>query len=346
MARCTQFALIAAQEALRRGRLDPHRLDAYACGVEIGTAAGDGGTISDLGVVLKERGPRGISPTTMPSILVNMPACQVAISLGLQGPTSAPVAACATGTYAVGEAAWKIARGDAEVMLAGGTEALLHPLGLAGFARIQGLSRRNDQPQKACRPFDAQRDGTVMAEGAAVLLLESVGHARRRGAEILAEVAGFGLTEDAHHVVAPHPNGEAAAAAMLRALARAGLRPEELDHISAHGTGTVLNDRTETLAIKKALGEPSAYKTPISALKSMLGHTLGAAGALAVAACVLSIREGVLPPTINLDTPDPACDLDYVPHQARRAEVRAAMVNAFGFGGQNGCLVVRRWPEA
>lgn len=343
MARCTQFALVAAREALRSAGLQLQRLDPYEVGIEIGTAAGDAGTISELGLILKERGPRHISATTVPSIIANMPACQMAISLGVRGPTSSPVAACATGTYAVGEAMWKIIRGDAQVMLAGGTEALLTRVALAGFARIQGLSKRNEEPERACRPFDAQRDGTVMAEGAAVLILESLEHARARQAPILAEVVGYGLSEDAHHVVAPNPDGEAAARAMRRALHGAGLPPEELDYISAHGTGTQLNDVTETLAIKKAVGEERAHHIPITGLKSMVGHMLGAAGAVALAANVMSMIESVVPPTINLDHPDPACDLDYVPNQARRLEVRHSMANAFGFGGQNGCVVLRRW---
>lgn len=345
MARCTQFALIAAREALRDARLNLERLDPFSVGVEMGTAAADAPTISELTLTLQAKGPRYISATTVPSIIANMPACQVAIALGTKGPTSSPVAACAAGTYAVGEGYWKIVRGDAEVMLAGGAEALLSPLALAGFARIQGLSKRNDDPQKACRPFDAQRDGTVMSEGAAVLVLESLEHALARGARILAEVVGYGLTEDAHHIVAPAPDGEAAARAMRRALQGAGISPQELDYISAHGTGTRLNDVTETLAIKKALGQERAGQVPISALKSMVGHMLGAAGAVALAASVLAMGERIVPPTINLEHPDPACDLDYVPNQARPLEIRYAMANAFGFGGQNGCVVIRRWEE-
>jgi 3-oxoacyl-[acyl-carrier-protein] synthase II len=276
----------------------------------------------------------------IPVILASSGACNIAIKFGIKGPTEAPVAACATGVVAAGHALRFLQSGDADVMLAGGSEAATSPLALATFSRVGVLSKRNDTPEQACRPFDAQRDGTVMGEGAAVLVLETLQHAQRRNAPILAEVLGYSLTEDAYHVAAPDPGGEQAARAMTLAMKDAGVSPGEIDYIVPHGTGTQLNDAAETAAIKISFGE-AAYRVAISSNKSMIGHTLGAAGAVSAVVAVQAIRDGVLPPTINLDYPDPECNLDYVPNKARQVNVQTAMVNAFGFGGQNASLVIR-----
>jgi 3-oxoacyl-[acyl-carrier-protein] synthase II len=273
-----------------------------------------------------------------------MAACQIAIILGIQGPTSCPVAACATGVVAIGEAFRRLQRGEIDVAIAGGTDAVTTPLAVAAFGGLGALSKRNDEPERACRPFDADRDGTVIGEGAAVVVMETLEHAVRRGAPILAQVAGYGFTEDAYHLVAPDPTGGPAAAAMSLAIRESGLAPFDLGCISAHATATPLNDVAETLAIKTALGEV-AYRVPVSALKSMVGHMLGAAGAISVIVVVKTIETGIIPPTINLERPDPRCDLDYVPHTARAARVDAALANAFGFGGQNASLIVRRFGE-
>jgi 3-oxoacyl-[acyl-carrier-protein] synthase II len=261
---------------------------------------------------------------------------------GIKGPVITSVAACAAGAYAFVEAKWIIDRGEADVVIVGGSEASLHPLTIAAFDNMRALSRRNDDPQGACRPFDRDRDGFVFGEGAVALVVERLEHALARGARIYAELAGGAMTCDAYHITAPEPSGEVAARAMTGALRAAGLAPEEVDYIVAHGTGTPLNDATETAAIKRALGE-HAYRVAISSPKSMVGHLLGGAGALSALTAVLAIHEGVIPPTINLENPDPACDLDYVPGAARRAEVRTALVNAFGFGGQNASVVFRRY---
>ena len=275
-------------------------------------------------------------------ILISSAACSVAIRYGIRGPVSAPVAACATGAVAIGEAARRLRSGEADLMLAGGTDSVMTPLGIAAFGRLGALSTKNDTPEAACTPFSAGRDGTVVGEGAAVLVLETLEHAQARGATILAELTGYGLTSDAFHLVAPDPSGAGAARAMAMALRQAAIPDGPLSWICAHGTGTQLNDVSETKAIKLALGD-RAYTTPVSSIKGGLGHTLGAAGALAAVAAVKAIEAGVIPPTINYAGPDPDCDLDYVPNTARPADVDAVMVNAFGFGGQNAALVFRRW---
>jgi 3-oxoacyl-[acyl-carrier-protein] synthase II len=268
-------------------------------------------------------------------------ACDVAISLGIKGPTSCPVAACATGIVSIGEGLRNLQWGEVDVMIAGGAESAMTPLDLAAFSRIGAMSTRNAEPEKACRPFDAERDGTVIGEGAAALVLETWEHAQRRGARILAEVLGYALTEDAYHIAAPEPSGEGAARAMSHALADAGIQPADVDYIVPHGTGTVLNDVSETRACKLVFGE-RAYRIPVSSNKSMMGHLLGAAGTVSTIVGILSIHEGILPPTINLEHPDPECDLDYVPNQPRSAHVDTFIANAFGFGGQNATVVVRR----
>ncbi len=341
-ARFTHLAWASTKMALAESQLDIRKEDSWRVGVEMGNAVGSLGDVLEQHNILLEKGARRIVPTTVPSVLINMGACNIAMMLGARGPASAPVAACATGIYAIGEAARRLERGDVDVMIAGGTEAILNPLAMAAFWRIQALSTTNDDPQGACRPFDVQRNGTVMGEGAAAVILETEEHALARGAPILAEVSGYGISEDAFHLIAPEPAGHGAAHAMQLALRDASLQPQDVDYISAHGTGTPLNDLSETLAIKEVFGE-AAYQVPISSIKSMVGHTLGAAGAVSAVASVLVIQNGLIPPTINLTNPDPQCDLDYVPLKARPAEVDVVMNNAFGFGGQNGCLIIQRY---
>lgn len=342
MARFTQFAMVATQEAIKDAGLDLDQEDRNRVGIEMGNAVGDLQGIEEQYEILRERGPRRIVPTVVPTVLINMGACQVAMQYGIKGPAGAPVAACATGIYAIGDAMRRIQRGEADVMIAGSTESILTPLAIAAFWRIQALSTRNDEPEAACRPFDKDRDGTVMGEGAGVLILESEEHARARGARIYGEVVGYGVSEDAYHLIAPDPQGDGAARAMQLALQDANVEPSDVDWISAHGTATPLNDLSETMAIKRVFGE-AAYSVPISSIKSMIGHTLGAAGSISLVANFKAIETGIIPPTINLETPDPQCDLDFVPCEARRAPVDIAMSNAFGFGGQNASIVVRRY---
>ena len=342
MARFSQLAVAAAYQAVRDAGLNLDKEDRTRCGVFLGNGNGGFPTTEEQCRILISKGGMRVSPFFIPMILPNMAAANVSRLLGLKGYTSTCITACAASTQAIGEAAEVIRQGRADVMLTGGTEAGISPLGLAGFCVMKALSTRNEEPEKASRPFDAQRDGFVPAEGAAILVLESEEHALRRGARVLAEVAGYGVTSDAFHLVQPDEMGEGAALAMRAALADAGVTHEEVDYINAHGTSTPLNDAIETLAIKRVFGE-KAYRTPISATKSMIGHGLGAAGAMEAVACIQSILTGTIHPTINLEFPDPACDLDYVPWVARRQEVRVVLSNSFGFGGQNACVVFRRW---
>ncbi len=342
MDRFSQFSVIASRRAMEHAGLDLDREDPTRIGVEVGSAIGGMGIIEEQSQVLRERGPRRVNPTCVPMVIVNMASCQVGIQFGLQGPTASPVAACATGIVAVGEAMWRLKLGYADVILAGGAESADTPLGVAAFARLGALSTRNDAPAKACRPFDLDRDGTVLGEGAVVFVLETLEHARARRANILAEVIGYGFTGDGYHVAAPDPSGEGAARAIRGALESAHLTPSDLQYIAAHGTGTPLNDVSETLAVKKALGA-SAYDVPISSNKPLVGHMLGAAGAFSIMVLVQTIRHNAIHPTLNLEKPDPDCDLDYVPGEAREAHVDVGMANAFGFGGQNASLVVRRF---
>lgn len=342
MSRFIQLAVASAAMALEDARLDMEREDATKIGLEIGSAAGGVGVVEEQAQILSQEGFRRVKPTALPSILISTAPCQVAISLGIKGPASAPVAACATGVVAVGEATRRLQRGDVEVMIAGGSESTMTPLVIVAFSRIGALSTRNEEPEKACRPFDAQRDGTVMGEGAAVLVLETLEHAAKRGARIYAEVLGYGFTADAYHIAAPDPDGDGAARAMSLAIQGAGMSPSEVDYIASHGTGTVLNDVSETKAIKAVFGQ-GAYGVPISSNKSMVGHILGAAGSISIIATVKAMEDSLLPPTINLETPDPECDLDYVPHLARPARVDVGLINAFGFGGQNGSLLIKKW---
>ena len=342
MDRFSQFSVAASSKAIENAGLDLSAVDPTRVGVEIGSAVGGMGLIERQSVALQEKGPRRVNPIFVPMVILNMAACQVAITLGLKGPLSSPVAACATGLVAVGEAAWRLRMGEADVMIAGGSESVDTPLGIAAFGRLGALSTRNDAPEKACRPFDRDRDGTVLGEGAAIFVMETLAHARARRAQILAEVLGYGLTGDAYHVAAPDPSGDGAARAMRAALKGSGLAPGDLDYIAAHGTGTPLNDVSETVAIKSAFGE-HAHRIPISSNKTAVGHMLGAAGAFSVMVLVQTLQNGVVHPTANLDNPDPECDLDYVPDEPREMPVRVGMANAFGFGGQNASLVLARF---
>ncbi len=342
--RFAQLGIAAAAEALADARLDLAQEEPTRVGVEMGNAVGSVETTVEQHEILVAQGPRHLVPSVIPGVLINMAACSVAMHFGVTGPAGVPVAACATGLYAVGDAYRRLQRGEAEVMIAGACESFLHPLAVAAFWRIGALSTRNEEPERACRPFDATRDGTVISEGAAVLILETEAHARARGATILAEVVGYGLSQDAFHLIAPDPEGRGAARAIQIALDEAGVAPEQVGWISAHGTATPLNDLSETLAIKRVFGEHARH-VPVSALKSMTGHMLGAAGAASVLATVQAIQSGIIPPTINLTAPDPALDLDFVPNIARHQPLSIALSNAFGFGGQNACVVVRRYED-
>lgn len=342
MSRFSQLAVAAAKLAADDAQLvigDSERSRAASS-----IATGSGGAIDTMEemMVLKERGPNRVSPFYIPVMAPNMAACQVSINLGLRGPALASVAACASGLYSFIEAKQLLDSGRCDIVLAGGTEAALHPLPIAALANMKALSRNNDDPQGASRPFDLNRDGFVFGEGAVVLVIESEEHAKARGARVYAELMGGGLSCDAFHITAPREDGTGAQEAMTEALAAAGMQPTDIDYIAAHGTGTPLNDAAETLAIKLAFGE-HARKLAISSQKSMVGHLLGAAGAVGAAAAVLAIYNDLVPPTINLNTPDPQCDLDYVPNKARKMTVRAAAANGFGFGGQNGSVIFRKY---
>jgi 3-oxoacyl-[acyl-carrier-protein] synthase II len=343
LARYCQFGLAAARQALERAGLDPRRLDPDQVGVIIASGIGGMEEIERNHAQMLERGIRRISPFTVPMMIADMASGVVAMQVGAGGINYAIVSACASSGHAIGEAAEIIKRGDAEAMIAGGAEATITPLTMGAFCQIKAVSERNHEPERACRPFDAERDGFVMGEGAVVLVLEELGFARRRGAPILAEIAGYGASADMHHFTAPHPEGAGAIRAMRRALDKAGVRPEQVDYVNAHGTSTRLGDVAETKAIKEVFGD-HARRLAVSSTKSMHAHLLGAAGAMEAAACVLAIRHDLIPPTINLDHPDPECDLDYVPNRARPARVEVAISNSFGFGGHNSTLVIRR-PE-
>ncbi len=342
MARFSQLAVAAASMALEDARLSLEQETRERVGVLLGNGNGGFPTIEEAVRTLVEKGGMRMNPFFFPMIIPNMAAGTVSRMFGTKGYSSTIVTACAASTQAIGEGAEVIRRGAADVMLAGGTEAGISQLGLAGFSVMRALSTKNEEPGKASRPFDAQRDGFVPAEGAAILVLESLEHATDRGAAILAEVAGYGVSSDAYHPVQPDEDGAGAAHAIHLALEDAGVTPAEVDYINAHGTSTPLNDVSETRAIKRAFGK-LAYKIPVSSTKSMIGHALGGAGSLEAVACIKTIQEGVIHPTINYEFPDPECDLDYVPNEARSKEVNTVLSNSFGFGGQNACLVVRRF---
>ena len=338
MDRFTQFAVAASLEAAESARLRIDSSNGCEVGVIIGSGMGGLATLSEQLKVLLNEGPSWVSPFLIPIMIADMASGQVSIRLGAKGPNYSVVSACASGAHAIGDAFTIIRQGDAQVMLAGGSEAVVTPIAVAGFTNMRALSARNNNPKKASRPFDAERDGFVMGEGAAVLVLESLEFALRRGAPILAEVVGYGATADAYHFTEPDEKGENIERAMRLALHQAHLKTEDINYINAHGTSTRLNDVTETKAIKSLFGE-YAYKVPISSNKSMLGHTIGAAGAIEAAVSVLTIQNGIIPPTINLENPDPDCDLDYVPNVARQKKVRTVLSNSFGFGGHNASLV-------
>ena len=342
--RFAQFAVAAARQALDDSGLQVTADNSWRCGVYIGTGIGGIGTLEAEIRLLAAKGPDRVSPFLVPMMLPDMAAAQVAIQFGLRGPNMAVVTACASGNNALGDAAECIRRDAADVMLAGGAEAAITPISIAGFGNMTAISSRNEAPERASRPFDKERDGFVVGEGAAVLVLEELEHALARGAKIYGEVIGYGSTADAHHITAPEETGAGAAQAMRVALQQAKIRPEQIDYINAHGTSTPLNDKSETAAIKTVLGE-AAYQVPISSTKSMTGHLLGAAGAIEAVFCAKVIEEGLIPPTINYEHPDPECDLDYVPNTARRKPVNVVMSNSFGFGGHNAVVIFSRYQS-
>ncbi|MGI6458456.1 MAG: beta-ketoacyl-ACP synthase II [bacterium] len=339
-----QYAVAASIMAMEDSGMDVNHIDKDRAGVLIGSGIGGLQTIERQKEVLDQKGPRRISPFLIPMLIINMASGYVSIRYGLRGPNSSVVTACATGNHAIGDACKIIQRDEADIMLAGGSEAAITPLGFGGFCALRALSTRNDEPEKASRPFDKDRDGFVMAEGAGTLILEELEHAKKRGARIYAEVAGYGMSADAFHVTMPHQEGEGAQLAMRRALQDAGLNLDDVDYINAHGTSTEFNDKTESYAIKAVFGD-RASRIPVSSTKSMTGHLLGAAGAIESIACCKAIHESTVPPTINYETPDPECDLDYVPNQAREQKINAAMTNSFGFGGHNAVLVFKRFES-
>ena len=340
--RFTQFAVAASQLALKDSGVDLEKIDRNRFGVMLGSGIGGLRSMEDESRRLFERGPTRVSPFTIAMMISNMASGIVSMEYDLRGPNMCIVTACATANNSLGEA-WRIIKfGDADAFLAGGCEATITPLGLSGFAAMKALSLRNDEPAEACRPFDRDRDGFIMGEGAGIMVIEELEHARRRGAHIYCELAGYGCTADAYHMTAPLPDGEGAARAMQIAMNHAGVNASQIDYINAHATSTPIGDVCETKAIKLALGD-HAYKTQVSSTKSMTGHLLGAAGGVELAACALALKHGVIPPTINLENPDPECDLDNVPNTAREAKIKVAMSNSFGFGGHNATLVVKEF---
>jgi 3-oxoacyl-[acyl-carrier-protein] synthase II (EC 2.3.1.41) len=336
-----KFAYAAAMEAMKDADLENANIDKDRVGVIVGTGIGGLKDIEEQHEILNEKGARRVSPFFIPYGIANMASGIIAIKYGFRGPNYCVVSACATGNHSIGDAFRIIQRGDADIMIAGGTESAITPLGIAGFASMKALSTRNDEPRKASRPFDKDRDGFVMGEGAGILILEEYEHAKKRGAKIYAEIKGYAATDDAFHVTAPCSDGEGAAMCMRLALKDASLNPEDIDYINAHGTSTPLNDKIETLAIKKVFKD-HAYKLKISSNKSMIGHLLGAASAVEVVASVKTIETGIIPPTINLENPDPECDLDYVPNKAIQYNVRNVLSNSFGFGGTNACIILSK----
>ena len=345
MDRFAQLAVAAGYQAVQQSGLKIDSSNQDDIGVFIGSGIGGLTTLFEQAKVLVEKGPDRVSPFLAPMMISDIAAAQISIALGVRGPNMCMTSACSSGSDAIGAAYEYIKYGNAQVMMAGGAEAIINPLGITAFNALKALSTRNDPPQKASRPFDRDRDGFIISEGAVVLVLESLEHALNRGANIMAEIVGYGATADSFHVTQPLESGEGAAKAMQMAMKRGGIKPEEVDYINAHGTSTPLNDAMETKAIKTVFGE-YAYKVPISSTKSMTGHLIGCAGAIEPAICIMTILKGILPPTINYDNPDPACDLDYVPNVARAARVTTALTNSFGFGGHNSVLILRKYTEA
>lgn len=342
MDRFIHFAVAITTMAMEDSRVKITDNNAERVGVIVGSGIGGLYAIEHYHSVLLEKGPRRISPFFIPMLIINLASGQISIKFGAKGPNSAVATACATGSHAIGDAYRIIQRGDADVMIAGGTEAVITPLGVAGFSAMKALSTRNDEPEKASRPFDRDRDGFVMGEGAGIMILESLEHALNRGAKIYGEIVGYGMTADAYHITSPAPEGEGAARCMAMALKDGGVAPSEVDYINAHGTSTRYGDELESNAIKTVFGE-HAYKMAVSSTKSMTGHLLGAAGGVEAVISVLSIYNDIVPPTINLDTPDAECDLDYIPHKSRKMTVNYALSNSFGFGGTNACLLFKKF---
>jgi 3-oxoacyl-[acyl-carrier-protein] synthase II len=345
MDRFTQLAVAASQEALRDSNLQIDDNNCNDISVMVGSGIGGLGTLSEQLKILNEKGPDRVSPFLIPMMISDMAGAQISINIGAKGANVCSTSACSSGSDAIGNAYEILKRGDGVAIITGGAEAVITPIGVAGFNAARALSTRNDDPKHACRPFDATRDGFVIGEGAAILVLETLEFAKQRGAHILAEIIAYGASSDAYHITSPTESGEGAVRAMKMALRKGEVAPTEIDYINAHGTSTELNDRVETKAIKTVFGD-YAYKVPISSTKSMTGHMIGAAGAIEAAICVLTIQNGIIPPTINYANPDPECDLDYVPNVARQANVRTALSNTFGFGGHNSCLIMRKYSEA
>jgi 3-oxoacyl-[acyl-carrier-protein] synthase II len=342
--RFVHYAVAASQEAVTDAAFNFEQLDLTRCGVLIGSGIGSLRIIEEQHKVLLEKGPSKLSPFLIPMLIVNEASGHVSMHLGFKGPNSCVATACATGNHAIGDAARIIQYGDADVMIAGGTEGAVTPMGIGGFCALKSLSCRNHEPEKASRPFDKDRDGFVMGEGSGVVIVEELEHAKKRGAKIYCEFGGYGMSGDAYHITAPDPSGDGCVRAMRATLKDAGLTPKDIDYINAHGTSTHLNDKIETLAIKKVFGD-HAYKVAISSTKSVTGHLLGAAGGVEFIACCLAMKHHVAPPTINLDNKDPECDLDYIPHKARGLKIRAAISNALGFGGHNATIAVKEFKE-
>ena len=342
MDKFAQYAVAASKQAVTDAGLDLAKEDLTRAGVLIGSGIGSLHTTEEQARTYFEKGPSRLSPFLIPMLIVNEASGQVAICLGFKGPNSCVATACASGSHAIGDAFKILERGDADIMITGGTESCITYLGVGGFCALKALSTRNNEPQKASRPFDRERDGFVIAEGCGLVILETLEHAKKRNARIYGEISGYGMSCDAYHITAPDPGGDGPARAMKQAMKDAGINPEDINYINAHGTSTKLNDKVETKAIKNSLGN-SAKKVMVSSTKSIMGHLLGAAGGVEFVICCLAIRDGIIPPTINYDFPDPDCDLDYVPNTARKAKVEVCMSNSLGFGGHNATLVVKRF---
>jgi len=345
MDRFAQLAVAASRQAVEHAGLHIDSTNGYDFGVIVGSGIGGLITLSEQLGVLLEKGAGSISPFLIPMMISDMASAQISIALGTKGPNFCTTSACSSSSDAIGIAYEILKQGDTQVMLTGGSEAIVTPIGIAGFNACRALSTKNDEPQQASRPFDAERDGFIVGEGATVLVLENLTFAQSRGAPILAEIIGYGASSDAYHITQPSEDGMGASKAIQMALRKAGVAPTEIDYINAHGTSTPLNDKVETMAIKTVFGD-HAYHIPVSSTKSMTGHLIGSAGAIEAAACVMAIENGIIPPTINLTHPDPECDLDYVPNVARQAKITTAVSNSFGFGGHNSVLIFRRYSEA
>jgi len=344
MDRFTQFGVVAAEESVRQTKINFEEEDVSRIGVLVGSGVGGLSTIEREEINLLKGGPQRVSPFLVPMLITDITSAQIAIRYKLSGPNFSISTACATGNHSIGEAFKIIQRGDSEVMITGGTEAAITPLGLAGFCSMRALSTRNEEPEKASRPFDRERDGFVIGEGAGIVVLEELDRAKKRGATILGEIIGFGMTADAYHITQPLQDGRGIGEAMRKALKDAEISPHEVNYINAHGTSTFLNDRIETRAIKDVFGD-YAYRILVSSTKSMTGHLLGATGGVEMIACLLAINEGIIPPTINYENPDPECDLDYVANQARESRIKIALSNSMGFGGHNAVLIVKKYEE-